>query len=341
MNERFEASMSRPQLLTSAAGLSALALAPRLARAQRSPEKVNLQLDFLPFGRYAPYYLAVADGSYKARDLDVSIATGTGTGPALQQLIAGRAQIAFVDIASMLVLMGQNPNPVLKSHAVIYAKAPETVFFFEGGPIERPKDLEGKRIATSAGSTDYEIFPLFAAAQGIDPSKIEWVVVDPSAKVGLFLSGKVDATTTFVLGLPDVQAAAKPGQRVGHFTYGDYGVNVYGNGIVTTASFAASRPDIVANFVEVTLRAYEKAFKDPTAAVDAMRKDVPTLKPAVAAQEIKIVQRLAYRPEQRAHGLGYQAPSGMQSTYDAVERTILKHKIAKPVTDFYDNPKPA
>ncbi|HVA37314.1 MAG TPA: ABC transporter substrate-binding protein [Candidatus Dormibacteraeota bacterium] len=328
---------SRRAFLAAGLGATAAVLTqPLAARAANASVPVRIQLDFLPFGRYAPYYLALEEGYYAKRGVDVSIAPGSGTGPALQQLIAGRAQVSFVDIPSMMVLMGRGVKPKMRSYAVFYAKAPETVFYFEGGAIKSPKDLEGKTIATSAGSTDFELFPLFAAAQGIDASKITWVTVDPSAKVGLFLQGKVDATTTYVLGLPGVQAKAGA-RKVGHFTYGEYGVDAYGNGLVVTDDFAAAHPDAVRGVVQATIEGYKGAFKDPARAAAAMKKHVPTLDLEQAAAEVKIVQELAYGAAQKAHGLGYQDAAGMTSSLQAVEKYVLKAAVSSPVADFYSN----
>ncbi len=326
---------SRGRFVAGAAATAAGIAFPSVVRAAAT--SIQIQLDFLPSGRYAPFYLAKEEGMYAKRGLDVTIATSPGTGPALQQLVAGRAQIAFVDIPSAFVLMGRQPDVALRSYAVLYAKAPETVFFFQGGKITKPKDLEGKTIATSAGSTDFELFPLFAAANGFDASTIKWVTVDPSAKVALLLDGKVDATTTYVLGLPQVQSKAKTGERIGHFTFGDYGVNVYGNGLIVLNDFAAANPQIVKNVVQATLEGYRAAFRDPAKAVAATLKTVSNLDPTVAAAEIKLVQTLAMGPQQRRHGIGFQVQADMQSTVDAVEKTLLKKRLGKPASDLYTN----
>ncbi|HEX4213630.1 MAG TPA: ABC transporter substrate-binding protein [Candidatus Dormibacteraeota bacterium] len=317
--------------------IDACGVQPKPASAKTATRtSIGLQLDFLPLGRYAPYYYGVEKGIYSKRGLDVTIASSTGTGPALQQLVAGRQQMLFVDIPSMLDLMGKDPKPRMRSYAVVYATAPETVFFYEGGSIRNPKDLEGKTIATSAGSTDFELFPLFAKANGIDMSTISWKTVSASTKLSLMLEGEVDATTTYVMGLPGAQAGAKSGKKVGHFTYGDYGVKVYGNGLITTTEFASAHPPAVSAFVQASLEAYRQAFAKPQAAVEAMAKSVPTLDQDQAMAEVAIVRSLAMGPAQRAHGLGYQDPTVMHTSYEAVVKT-LKQPIGRPVTDYYTN----
>lgn len=321
-------------------GLAALVDAcgsqPQAAAKTAGSTSIGLQLDFLPLGRYAPYYYAAETGIYSERGLDVTIAGSTGTGPALEQLVAGRQQMLFVDIPSMLDLMGRDPRPRMRSYAVLYATAPETVFFYEGGSIRKPKDLEGKTIATSAGSTDFELFPLFAKANGIDMATISWRTVSASTKLSLMLEGEVDAATTYVMGLPGAQAEAQSGRKVGHFTYGDHGVKVYGNGLVTTDAFASAHPSAVSTFVQASLEAYRRSFASPREAVAAMARSVPTLKQDQAVAELGIVKSLAIGPAQRAHGLGYQDPVAMHASYEAVVRT-LKQPISRPVTAYYTN----
>ena len=71
--------------LLSASVLSALALTaslPRAAFAQSAPAALTtivFSLDFIPLGRHAPWYAALAEGYYKDEGLDVSIIPAQGT----------------------------------------------------------------------------------------------------------------------------------------------------------------------------------------------------------------------------------------------------------------------
>ena len=77
--------------------LSALTLMPALpsvAVAQDKPlTKITFSLDFIPLGRHAPWYAAIAEGFYKEEGLDVSIIPSQGTAQTIQALEAGTAQI--------------------------------------------------------------------------------------------------------------------------------------------------------------------------------------------------------------------------------------------------------
>src|SRR4051812_18961109 len=89
--------LSRRGLLTQAAGAGvALAAGSRLAHA--AADKITFQLDWIAYGRHAPFYVALEKGFYGKRDLEVNIMQGTGTLQGLRSLIAGQSQFIFNDI---------------------------------------------------------------------------------------------------------------------------------------------------------------------------------------------------------------------------------------------------
>jgi NitT/TauT family transport system substrate-binding protein len=295
----------------------------------------NFNLGFVPQGRNAPFYYGVKQGLYAKRNLDVTIAPASGTGAALQQLSAGKTQLVITDLTYMLRLMGQVPRPLMKSFATLYAKQLSTIFFFADGPIKTPKDLEGKTIATSAGSNEYLLFPLFAKANGIDPSLVRWKVVDASVKTGLLLSGGVDATSTLLFGLAQLEAGAR-GRKIGYFLYGDHGVAGGAAVLAGTDDYAKAHPDAVRGFVQASMEAFKEAFARPEAAVDAMAEAVPTLDRSVAMAEMKLLPQVVVGPAQRQHGLGWNDPGVFSATYDQVVNDF-KQPIGQPPATFFTN----
>src|SRR5215468_11924762 len=74
------------------------------AAAQNAPlTKVVFSLDFIPLGRHAPWYAALAEGYYKDEGLDVSIIPSQGTAQVIQLVEAGTANIGFVDVPSVVL----------------------------------------------------------------------------------------------------------------------------------------------------------------------------------------------------------------------------------------------
>src|ERR1043166_6624003 len=67
------------------------------------PAKVVFSLDFIPLGRHAPWYAALAEGYFKDEGLDVSIIPAQGTAQVIQAVEAGTANIGFVDVPRAVI----------------------------------------------------------------------------------------------------------------------------------------------------------------------------------------------------------------------------------------------
>ena len=159
---------SRRKFLAHGAGLGvALAAGARIRPAIAAPEKINFQLDWIAYGRHAPYYAALEKGFYRQRDLDVSIAQGRGTLQSIRTLVAGQSQFVFLDIGVMLSVRAKE-GAAIKALACMYQRTPHTLFYMKNKGIVKPKDLEGKTIAFSPGDSPKLMFPAFAKANGID-----------------------------------------------------------------------------------------------------------------------------------------------------------------------------
>src|SRR5271168_5434558 len=94
---------------------------PGQSLAQSAPAaltKIVFSLDFIPLGRHAPWYAALAEGYYKDEGLDVSIIPAQGTAQVIQAVESGTADIGFVDVPSVVIARGNGSK--LKMLAVNY-----------------------------------------------------------------------------------------------------------------------------------------------------------------------------------------------------------------------------
>src|SRR3974377_1849839 len=113
------------------------------AKAQDRPAaKVTLSLDFIPLGRHAPWYTALAEGYFREEGLDVSILPSQGTAQAIQAVESGTANIAFVDVPSVVLARANGAR--LRMVAVNYQKAPYAIFSLSnGGNVTQATQREG------------------------------------------------------------------------------------------------------------------------------------------------------------------------------------------------------
>jgi NitT/TauT family transport system substrate-binding protein len=318
---------------TAGAGL-AVAAGTRIGPLHAATEDIHFQLDWIAFGRHAPYYTALEKGFNASKNLNVSIAQGSGTMQGLRTLIAGKAQFVFQDIGVMMAVRAKE-GAKIRALACLYQKSPHTVFYIEGKGISKPKDLEGKKIAFSPGDSPKLMFPAFAKANGIDESKVGWLSVDPNSKNAVLLNHSVDGMITYLFTLPVLQKAAQNNDKIGTLVYSDYGADFYSNGLGAMDDFIKEKPDVVRNFVQATMDGVKYTLANPEDAVRMLKKHQPQLDDKTAVQEIAIIRKLSNADNSKGP-LGAMTKEKMQATQDLMVK-YLDLKNPPPIADTYTN----
>jgi NitT/TauT family transport system substrate-binding protein len=326
---------SRRAFLRNTAGAGfAVAAGARIGPVQAATEDIHFQLDWIAFGRHAPYYTALEKGFYASKNLNVTIAQGNGTMQGLRTLIAGKAQFVFQDLGVMMAVRAKE-GAKIRALACLYQKSPHTVFFIEGKGISKPKDLEGKKIAFSPGDSPKLMFPAFAKANGIDESKLSWLSVDPNSKNAVLLNHSVDGMITYLFTLPVLQKAAQNNDKVGTLVYSDYGADFYSNGLGAMDDFIKQKPEVTRSFVQATMEGVKYTLAHPEEAVQMLKKHQPQLDEKTAVQEIAIIRKLSNADNTKGP-LGSITKEKMQATQDLMVK-YLDLKDPPPIADTYTN----
>jgi len=324
-----------------AGGLCAAALAagmPGTGAAQPSAPartKVVLSLDFIPLGRHAPWYAALAEGYFAQEGLDVSIIPSQGTAQTIQAVEAGTANIAFVDVPSVVIARANGSR--LKMVAVNYQRPPYAIFSLStGANVTEPKQLEGLNLGSGAGSFTPKIFQGFMAQHGLDPAKLKISNVAPPARAAALLSGQIPAIEFFVMAKPGLEAGAKSSHaELRTFLLADHGLDLYSNGIAATDDYLAKNPDVVKRFVRAALKGWKFTLAHPDRAAADEIKYIPTLKPEGIMAEIKIIADLAVTPDTKKNGLGWFDPAKMKSAVDFMAKYVGLPGQAPAASDVY------
>ena len=321
-----------------ACAASLAALLPGVVSAQGTAQaltKVVFSLDFIPLGRHAAWYAALAEGYYKDEGLDVSIIPSQGTAQVIQAVESGTANIGFVDVPSVIIARGNGSK--LKLVAVDYVKAPYAIFSLSNGAnVTEPKQLEGLNLGSGAGSFTPKVIQGFMAQKGLDPNKLTISNVAPPARATMLLSGKIPAIEFFVMSKPGLEAGAKASNtELRTLLLADHGLELYGNGIAATEDYIAKNSDILKRFVRASLKGWKFTIANPEKAAEDQIKFVPSLKLEGSVVEIKVVTDLAVTAETKKNGLGWFDPVKMKANVDFVEKYI--GVVGKPpvATDIY------
>lgn len=321
------AATTAPQPTTAPASTKAPAAT---AAAPKELQKVNLQLNWTVTGDHSPYYVAIKKGWYKDAGLDVNIIIGKGSGYSVQVIDAGNADIAICD--APVAIANREKGAKVKIIGVIYDKHPNAAYFWKDSGIKTPKDLAGKTIAVPATDGHKVMWPAFAKQIGVDPNSVNFVNIEPAAKVAALASKKADVVFDLYTGKPFMEVAI-PKEQLGYFMWADYGFNSYAHSYIVSDTTITKNPEMLKKFLDVSYKAWEYTANHPEEAIDILAESQPINKTEYI-ENLKVVLDFIKTDRLRKNGLGYIDPAQMQSTYDLVNE--YQAKLSFPVKDMYD-----
>lgn len=256
---------SKVAVVFSAIAVALLTATPSVVA--QAPEKVNLALDWIIYGKHAMYYPAIEQGIYQKYGLQVTMTRGFGSGDTIQKVDQKAVQFGFADMGSLVLLRAKGAK--VTTLGMVHHLMPHAVVFIKGGPIKTPKDLEGKSFSTPPGNAVWVMMPTFARAAGFDHTKIKHIPADAPASRAALLAGRVDATGIFWPEYPPIAIEAKKlGKEVGAFKYSEFGLDLYANGLIVHDDMIREKPDLVGRFVRATYEGIYWSLKNPEKAFE-------------------------------------------------------------------------
>jgi NitT/TauT family transport system substrate-binding protein len=304
-------------------GVAAVLLSGIAAPAIAQTPTVRLILDFAIQGQQSPFVLA-ADGGYFARaGVNVQVDRGYGSADAITKVASGAYDMAFADIGALIQFKGKQVGPDIVSVFQVYDVAPMLILSLKKSNITKPGDLAGKRLASPPGASSRVMFPLFAAANGLDPSSVNWIDVTPQLRETLLVRGQTDATTALITDLAGLERLGIAETDLNIMRFRDFGVALYGHCILTTAEFASKNPDTVKKVVKGIADALKAAIADPAASIAAIKKREPLVDEKVELGRLELVIKNAIVTDHvERDGLGAVDPDRMKQTIEMVAKTF-------------------
>jgi NitT/TauT family transport system substrate-binding protein len=285
-------------------GTAALAASP--VAAQTTP--VKFQLDWRFEGPAALFLLAKSKGYFEAEKLDVTIDSGNGSGNAVNRVASGAYEMGFADMAALMEFWGNNANIPSKPVGVmmVYNNTPAAVFALKKSGIKSPADLAGKKLGAPVFDAGRKAFPIFAAANSLDQSKINWVSMDPPLRETMLARGDVDAITGFTFtSLLNLNARGVKDEDIVVLPYPQYGVKHYGNVIIASEKLVKEKPEVIKAFLRAFSKGVADVLADPDAAVKTVKARDPIIDEALERRRLKLaIQGSIATADAKAEGFG-------------------------------------
>ena len=318
------------------AGLLFFAGAIGVAQAQEKLTPVRLRLDWVWQAPQAIFTIADENGYYKEEGLDVTIDRGYGGLDNAAAIAAGNYEFMFGDMSTVILFNSKTPDRKLISVFTIFDALLGTVITRAGNGITKPKDLEGKTIGAPVTDGARRLFPAFAKANGIDPSKINWQTVGIQLVDQQFERGQFDAVAGYAATtLLNLKQLGMPMEKLTIFNFVDYGVEFYGTGIVTRADYAEKNPEIVRKFVRASMRGVKAMLANKEKAIATLKKHDPLLSTEIELDRLNLMIDMALkRPTVETYGVGKIDPQRVKNTIDTLG-SVMDVSPLPPVTDIY------
>lgn len=298
----------------------------------RADTEINFILNWIAGGDHAPYYYGVQEGWYKDAGIDLTIEQGKGSALSSQRVGIGKNQMGLADLGSALVARGKGAPLVAVLN--IYANSPYGMYWLKSSGIAGPNDFAGTKIGNPPSDAARAMWPAFAKKVGIPVDAVEWVNVQPNAKLSSLKAGAIDVTTSFYNIHHIFQAQL--GDDMGFIAWKEIGVNPYGNSIITNEQFLADNADAVQAFVKVTQQAFSFCVETPQPCIDALVTNNTGLKKENELQNWALVTELMSDAHSREVGLGHFDPARMRDDYELVS-TYFDIETPFDITQAYTN----
>ena len=238
------------------AGLSACGSDDAEATKDGDHGTINVQYSWIKNEEFAGEFYAYDKGYYdEAGFSEVNGISGPDTGVA--KLLSGTVQVALSDAASIGAAIANEDAP-LKIIGATFQKNPFTILSLkDGGDIQTPADLKGKKIGVQ--DSNASVFDAILNANGIDKKDVEVVPVDFDPTP--LMEGKIDGFMAYLTNEAlTVELAGKP---VTNLPYADNGVPYVAETFSVTDQYLAENKELLKDFLVAEIKGWTDVFKNP------------------------------------------------------------------------------
>ncbi|MBO9197003.1 ABC transporter substrate-binding protein [Rhizobium sp. 16-449-1b] len=271
---------TRARMLALAAATALSALTGTAAHAETS---IKMVLNWKYEGPQGLLFLAEDKGYFREEGLDVTFDQGNGSGAGVPLVANGAYDMAFGDINALIELAAKKPEDAPVGVFMMYSQPPFTVAVKADSPIKSPADFPGHTLGGAANDGALKLFPALCAITKIDCTKVNITNMQPNLREQMLMKGQVEGVFGYVntIRFSSKLIGVDPDKELRFIRYGDYGMDLYSNAIIASKKLVKDNPDAVKGFLRAINKSIKDAIKDPDAAIAAVQKREPLIKPVI------------------------------------------------------------
>jgi NitT/TauT family transport system substrate-binding protein len=306
---------------------AALALLVGSAMSAQAAEKVSFGTNWLAQAEHGGYYQAVADGTYAACGLDVTIVPGGPQVSGRPLLLAGKLDF-YMGGNLLQAFDAVQQNIPLKIVAATFQKEPQVVMSHPGQGLDGWEDLKNADQYIIGDEGAQSFLQWMITEYGFDPAKR----VPYTYNTAPFLANPKSIQQGYVTSEP-FAVEKEGGFKPNLFLLADYGFATYATTIETMEKTITERPEVVQCFVDGSAKGwYNYLYGDNKAANEMIKKDNPDITDEQIAFSIAKMKEFGIVDSGDAEklGIGAMTDEHIQSFYD----TMVKAKVVPAGLDI-------
>jgi PAS domain S-box-containing protein len=255
------------------------------ARAQQL-RPVTLQLKWTHQFQFAGYYAAQELGFYREEGLAVNFREYRHGTSVEAEVLGGRADFGVSGGEALLHYQHGDPVVVL---GVFFQHTANILLYRADSGISGPQDLKGRRVMLPAAEAP-SLWTMFAR-HGIGREDIIFQQI--TGNINDLIQGETDAVAAYLTTQAPALAEAKAGIKVDILRPADFGIDFYGDCLITSRRLADTSPELADGFLRASIRGWEYAMAHPDELIELIHERYnPAQSRAALRQEATAMREL-------------------------------------------------
>jgi NitT/TauT family transport system substrate-binding protein len=251
----------------------------------------------------------------------VEISEGSGSTTVSQLVANSTSPVAYVDAATMM--RGVGAGMPIKAVAVTLQQRP--MAFIYRADAARPttvEEIEGSRIAITAGDASLAIFTAFMGKLGMSVDDVQLITVaNPASKEQAVLNGQADALLGYFMDQgPRMQLQS--GVKMGWTRLYDMaGVSTLSSAVIVNNDWIEDEghQDQLRRFLRASQRGWQYAYDHREEAAEIFLEHAPAFNMEIALLEIDGTMTILHTTNTEGKPIGFSAEQDWQDTQELLE----------------------
>jgi NitT/TauT family transport system substrate-binding protein len=296
--------------LTLGLAIGLMACTPRGVQSDAGPlTHIRLPMGYIPNVQYAPFYVAVEKGYFRAAGIEIEFDYSFETNG---MALVGAGELPFAVVSGEQVPLARAQGLPVVYVLAWYQQYPVAVVAKTEEGINSPADLAGKKIGLPGlFGANYVGLEALLFSAGLTEADVTLDSIGFN-QVEALAAGQEQAVSVYTANEP-VQLRAQ-GVDITELRVSDY-VQLAANGLVTNETTMAENPDLVRGMVEAFLKGVADTIANPDQAYEISKKYVEGLAEADEAVQKEVLAR-SIELYQGGGKLGHSDPQAWRNMHD-------------------------